>query len=341
MGGLGLIGLGTICAVVFALLIAAAVLYQQAGMRRDARDHPAPGQRIDIGGCRLHAEISGHGDPPVVFEAGIAATALSWRLVQGQVAGFAKTISYDRAGLGWSDPVTGRCDLDVLLAHLRTLLDRAAIPKPRIVTGHSYGGLIALAYAAQFPGEVAGLVLVDPAGASEWADPTQTNRAMLGQGIFLSRVGQALAHLGVVRFALNLAVRGSATIPRLVARASSGRGGAAFTERMIGEVRKLPPDAWKGVQLHWSDPKCFAASARHLKSLPEIARQVYRAAPRIQAPIIILSAGNASSAQRADHERLARECPHARMQIVHDAGHWILFDRPDLVAKAIRELIVP
>ncbi len=331
-------GLGLIFAAVFALLIAAALAYQLAATRKDARDFPPPGRVIDAGGAKLHAQIAGEGSPAVVFEAGIAATALSWRLVQSDVSKFAQTISYDRAGLGWSDPIRGACDLEIILNHLRTLLDAAKISKPRILAGHSYGGLLMLAYAARFPEEVAGLVLVDPAGASEWADPTPANRAMLARGIFLSRVGGLLARLGVVRCALNLAVRGSATIPRLVARASSGRGGAAFTERMVGEVRKLPRDAWKGVQLHWSDPKCFSASARHLKSLPEIARAVLAEAPKIETPMIVLSAGNSSDAQRADHERLVRESRRARLEIVPDSGHWILLDRPDLVANAIRKL---
>lgn len=331
-------GLGLIVAAVVALAIVSAIVYQLAATRRDARDFPPPGQMIRVDGCQLHTQVAGEGKPPVVFEAGIAATALSWRLVQNEVASFAQTISYDRAGLGWSDPLSGRCDLGSILGQLHALLDQTGIARPRILVGHSFGGLLVLAYAARFPSEVAGLVLVDPAGASEWADPTHANRAMLARGIFLSRVGQTLAHLGVVRFALNLAVKGSATIPRLVARASSGRGGAAFTERMIGEVRKLPRDAWKGVQLHWSDPKCFDASAHHLRSLPEIARAVLREAPAIEAPMIVLSAGNSSPAQRADHERLVREARRARLEIVEDSGHWILLDRPDAVVRAIRQL---
>jgi pimeloyl-ACP methyl ester carboxylesterase len=327
-----------IFAVLIALAIAAAAAWQVISTRRDARDFPPPGRLLDAGGCRLHAHIAGEGSPAVVFEAGIAATGLSWRLVQSEVAKFAATISYDRAGLGWSDALRGACDLERILDHLRAVVEAAKISKPRILVGHSFGGLIVLAYAARFPDEIAGLVLVDPAGAGEWADPTAANRAMLARGIFLSRVGGLLAHLGVVRFALNLAVKGSATIPRLVARASSGRGGAAFTERMVGEVRKLPRDAWKGVQLHWSDPKCFAASAQHLKSLPEIARAVLRDAGSIEAPMIVLSAGNSSPAQRADHERLVREARHARLEIIQDSGHWILLDRPEVVVRAIREV---
>ena len=333
MGGLGLIFLAVVAAAVLG-----AVLWQRAMTRRDERNFPAPGRMIDVGSARLHAHIAGEGPVAVVFEAGIAATGLSWRLVQSETAKFAHTISYDRAGLGWSDPIRGRCDLESMVGTLHALLERTDTPRPRILAGHSFGGLIVLAYAARFPEEVAGLVLVDPAGASEWAEPTAANRAMLARGIFLSRVGEVLAHLGVVRGALNLAVRGSATIPRLVARASSGRGGAAFTERMVGEVRKLPRDAWKGVQLHWSDPKCFRASARHLESLPEMARAVLAGARSIEAPMIVLSAGNASAAQRADHERLVSEARRGRLEIVEDSGHWIVFDRPDVVARAIREI---
>ena len=332
MGGLGLIFL-----IAIALVIAAGALYQWIATARDARRFPAPGRMIEIGDRQIHANIKGAGSPPVVFEAGIAATSLSWSLVQDQIAKTKQTVSYDRAGLGWSDPANS-CSLAALLSDLRAVLDRAQIPSPRILVGHSFGGLIALAYAARHPQEVAGLVLVDPAGASEWASPTAAQEATRSRGIFLSRVGGLLARLGVVRFALNLAVRGSGTVPRLVARASSGRGGAAFTERMIGEVRKLPREAWKGVQLHWSNPKSFRSAALSLQSLPATAADVLRESEKIEAPTIILSAGNASPAQRADHERLAQTLRNARLEIVKNSGHWIMLDRPDAVLRAIAEL---
>jgi pimeloyl-ACP methyl ester carboxylesterase len=160
MGGLGLIFL-----VVLALVIAAGAMYQRIGAARDTRRFPAPGSMIDLGHHRLHAEIKGSGSTAVVFEAGVAATSLSWSLVQDEIAKSAQTIAYDRAGLGWSDSAES-CNLEAILADLRALLDRAQIASPRIVVGHSFGGLIALAYAARYPQEVAGLVLVDPAGAS-------------------------------------------------------------------------------------------------------------------------------------------------------------------------------
>ncbi len=148
-----------------------------------------------------------------------------------------------------------------------------------------------------------------------------------------------MARLGVVRFALNLAASGSGTVPRLIATASSGRGGAAFTERMLGEVRKLPRAAWKGIQTHWSDSKCFGTAALSLASLPATAAAVLRAAEQIEAPMIVLSAGNSSKSQRADHERLVRMARRGRLEIVEDSGHWMMLDRPDVVVRAVGDLL--
>ena len=79
--------------------------------------------------------------------------------------------------------------------------------------------------------------------------------------------------------------------------------------------------------------------ARYLQALPESAAAMVDAAAKIEAPMVVLSAGNASAAQRADHERLVRDAPHARLEIVEDSGHWILLDRPDAVIRAIRSIM--
>ena len=65
-----------------------------------------PGQLVQIDNAKLHLQITGSGRPVVVLEAGIAATSLSWALVQPELAKFATVVSYDRAGLGWSGPAT-------------------------------------------------------------------------------------------------------------------------------------------------------------------------------------------------------------------------------------------
>jgi pimeloyl-ACP methyl ester carboxylesterase len=325
----------------FALALLSGWIYQRRGAARDSQKFPPPGRMVDVDGIRLHAHFSGvkTSGPLVVFEAGIAATSLSWALVQDQIGEFARVLSYDRAGLGWSDPCPAPRAVARLADELRRLLAATGAPSPRVIVAHSFGGLIALHYAARFPDEVAGLVLVDPVGVSEWAAPSKSHRAMLRRGIWLARCGQALASVGVVRFALDRLAGGARRLPKMLARASSGRRGQAFLERMAGEIQKLPRELWPLVQSHWCDPKCFGAMAAYLASLPESAAAVLAGVQSIPAPLIVLSAGNASAAQRADHFRVAALSPRGQVRIIAGANHWIQLDRPEAVAGAVRELL--
>ncbi|MBI1790320.1 MAG: alpha/beta fold hydrolase, partial [Acidobacteria bacterium] len=145
-------------------ILLAGVVYQAVGTALDKRRYPPPGRIVE----GMHLRVEGAGDPTVVLEAGIAATSLSWSRVQPEVAKFARVLSYDRAGLGWSGPASGPRTVDRLVAELRQLLAGAGLPGPYVLVGHSFGGLVARAFAARYPDEVAGLVLVDPVHPREW-----------------------------------------------------------------------------------------------------------------------------------------------------------------------------
>jgi pimeloyl-ACP methyl ester carboxylesterase len=334
------------------LLCVAGAWYQRVGAIRDARRFPPPGRLIDVGGTRLHIDIQGglerDASPPVVFEAGIAATSLSWQLVQPEIARWARTVSYDRAGLGWSDAGIeagkGRGIWQVV-GELRLLLDSAGIATPRVLVGHSYGGLIVTAYALRYPSEAAGLILVDPVAASDWSNPSPSALKRLRLGIRFSRRGAMLARFGVPRFALNLLSGGARFLPKFIARAASGTG-AGLIDRMVGQIQKLPRELWPIIQSHWCDPKSFEAMARYLEALPQSAAAVNRefAADRDQQalgaiPLIVLSSANASPAERAGHEMLAQCSSKGRLEIVPGSGHWIQLDRPDVVIRAIEEMV--
>jgi pimeloyl-ACP methyl ester carboxylesterase len=318
-------------------LVAAGAIYQAAGLALDRSRFPPPGRRIDIGGRALHLIESGQG-PAVVFEAGISATSLSWTQVRGQVLEFARACAYDRAGLGWSDAARLARKTSAIVDDLHRLADAAQIPRPFILVGHSFGGMLAPVYAARFPQDVAGLVLVDPLGFREWLNPKPADLRMLRFGVRLSRRGAWLARIGVVRGALALLLAGGSPIPRIIAKASSGRGESVIS-RLVGEVRKMPPETWPMVASQWADPKSFLAMAAYLESLPVSAAEAQGVLPSENIPITVLSGSHATHAQLEEREQIAGRSPRGRHIVARKSGHWIQLDEPELVVEAIREMV--
>ena len=120
----------------------------------------ATGRMIDVGGHRLYVECTGSGGPAVILQAGLGASSSSWAGIAPAVAETTTVCSYDRAGHGRSDEA-GPQDGVALATDLHTLLERAGVPGPYILVGHSSGGPYVRVYAARYPEHVAGMVLLD------------------------------------------------------------------------------------------------------------------------------------------------------------------------------------
>ena len=148
---------------VIAMLALAAVGggYETVREAADANAYPMPGQLIDVGGHRLHLNCTGSGSPTVVLEpgAGEMSSDLGW--IAPAVARDTRVCVYDRAGRGWSEPADTPQDGAQIATDLHTLLQRGHVPGPYVLAGHSFGGLYVLTFAARYPDEVAGMVLVD------------------------------------------------------------------------------------------------------------------------------------------------------------------------------------
>ena len=138
---------------------------------------------------------------------------------------------YDRAGRGWSEATNGPQDGAQIAADLHTLLDRAQVPGPYVLAGHSFGGLYVRSFAAQFPDQVAGLVLLDSTAAKPGpALPSATADNLFGR---VAAVVPAVAHLGVGRL---IAQASYAKLPPQVqvearAKASLARNLGSYIER--------------------------------------------------------------------------------------------------------------
>ena len=151
-----------LCALALvALLLLGGAGYQAIAGNVDPSRYPSPGQLIDVGGRRLHLYCTGQGSPTVVFEAGLGLGMVTWRHVQPRVSQITRACSYDRAGYGWSDSGPLPRTSDQITNELHTLLEHGNVHAPLVFVGHSLGGLYARHYAAIYPSDVSGVVLVD------------------------------------------------------------------------------------------------------------------------------------------------------------------------------------
>jgi pimeloyl-ACP methyl ester carboxylesterase len=137
---------------------------------------------VDIGGRRLYLECRRTGSPTVILEAGYRSPATVWSddlvqperprtMVLGGVAAATRVCLYERPGTAAvlderlhpsrSDPVPMPRTAEDVVADLHALLRTAGVPGPYVLVGHSLGGLFVRLYAATYPADVVGLVLVD------------------------------------------------------------------------------------------------------------------------------------------------------------------------------------
>jgi pimeloyl-ACP methyl ester carboxylesterase len=135
--------------------------YERLARRQEAAQFHPPGRLVEVGGYRLHLYCAGAGGPTVVLEHGHRATYLDWYRVQPAIAKFTRVCSYDRAGYGWSEPRPGERTPSAMADELHSALYAAGEKAPYILVGHSFGAMNAVMFAHQYPGEMAGLVLVD------------------------------------------------------------------------------------------------------------------------------------------------------------------------------------
>ena len=237
-----------------------------------------PGTRLRVEGRKAHFFCQGSGHPTVVLEAGLGDTLATWSWVQPEVARFTRGCAYDRPGLGASAPVDGPRTSDRIVEELRGLLDGAAVARPYVLVGHSFGGLNVRLFASRYPERVTGLVLVDPTHEdfpsierelrSEWEQrKAETNLALAPEA--------ARAELaGIEESARQIReAPGFSGIPVLILSSGRPEGSPAFREtwtRLQKDLAERIPGATRlvshgsGHYIQFDDPEMVVEAIRQI-----------------------------------------------------------------------------
>jgi len=168
--------LKTFAASIFVLVLAG-VTYQGVATALERRTFKYPGRLVPVGDHQLHVYCIGTGAPTVVLEAPALGFSESWSLVQTRLAMTTRVCAYDRAGLGWSEASDGPFDSRVIPEELHTLLAGAGERAPYLLVGDGLGAALATLFASQFPGDTAGLVLLDSPRIAQFSTGGRVLRA--------------------------------------------------------------------------------------------------------------------------------------------------------------------
>lgn len=221
----------------------------------DARSYAMPGRSYDVGGYDLHLHCTGVGGPTVVLQSGLGEFSSSWARVAPAVAGTTRVCAYDRAGQGWSDDAPRIQDGLQAAAGLHTLLDRAGESGPFVLVGHSTGGSYAMTYAARYPEQVAGMVLLDASDPYQATDSLADPSAPAELAVLPS-----LARLGIAQL---------------------------FPSTFWSS---LPEPAAGELQAFASSPRGFQNMADESAAMPALLRQARALTTLGNAPLVVLTA---------------------------------------------------
>ena len=266
-------------------------------------------------------------------------TVLSWAGIQPEIAKATRAVCYDRAGLGWSDPGPAPRDADQIVTELRQLLDRAQIRPPFILVGHSFAGLTTRLFAARYPEEIAGLLLIDPVVPGEWNPANEHNQKRIRTGAKILRRATALSRFGLIRFVAFLLRSGVKPIAeplvRLMSRGAPKGDGTSRSPLFWN----LPPSERAMAPVFWVQPKFTETIAGQLENFPNSAAQVAAAENLRNVPLTVISAANTPAERKKEHVAIAQLSDYGTHLIATRSGHWVMTDEPGLVLQAIHEMI--
>jgi pimeloyl-ACP methyl ester carboxylesterase len=236
---------------------------------------------------------------------------LGW--ITPAVARNTRVCVYDRAGRGWSEPADTPQDGTQIATDLHTLLQRGGVPGPYVLAGHSFGGLYVLTYADRYPGEVAGMVLVDGTNPAPAARARTASPYHAGSYDVLGRVSALLsgsARLGLGRLFAQLAVVDLP--PRSQGEARASFATASSMRSTIDEYLQAKASGEEAAALRSFDDK----------------------------PLVVLTAGIGSDATHsAAQNHLATLSTNSAHRIIEGASHQALIGDEDSAAATTRAIL--
>ncbi len=316
--------LGVVLIAIVAVL-AGAISNYATGSRLRAI-HPAPGMFLEVNGVPMHLYCTGQGSPTVVLESGLGEGWLYWQKVQPEVAKTTRVCSYDRAGIGWSDPQSGPRDAKAIASQLHALLSKAGVKPPVVLVGASAGGFYVREFTAMYPAQVTAIVFADASlpeqiEALPYGKDTEAARKKRHRDARWDWMKQASGWSRVTGQCKGDIEEGLEAY-RAIADAQACR--PAFATSWLGEWDEF----WHSGEEVAHEACCGERPLMIISQDPDRPKPGWTAQAIAAQPI-----------WNRLQENLKRLSPRSRRIVARGSRHHVMIDRPDVVIHGIRKVV--
>jgi len=297
----------------------------------DTKTYQPPGQRIDIGGYKLHLYSKGQGKPTVIIDHSLG--GIDGYFLIDKIAKLTQVCIYDRAGYGWSDSSPKSRSTQEIVQELDSLLNLAGIQPPYILVGDSFGSYNVRFYAHQFPEKVVGIVLTD--GLHEVA---MLKMPLMLRGLklfFLSGFAMSIlgSILGIVRIL----------------------GTIGIFELLKKELRQFPPKTRQQVKRSFYHYRHWLTMWRELWNLDRSSYQVSQVKSLGNIPLVSIKASTffkrsiwnfympmqaADTLRDQMHAELLKLSSNCTQIAATRSSHFVWVDEPEIIVAAIQTILV-
>lgn len=176
----------------------------QAIMQKYETDKYEPiGEMITVNSHKTHLYSLGSGNVTIVFIAGSGTPSAytDFYYLQNELQQYAKTVSFDYSGFGWSEKTEMPRTIDNLTKELHELLNKSNQLPPYVLVAHSLASLEAIRYAQQYPDEVKGIILLDGGSPNSYLNYSEKS------ALLLNRTNAVLRVTGINRILGNVGIK--------------------------------------------------------------------------------------------------------------------------------------
>ena len=302
-------------------------IYEKNSKRKALEKFPPPGELVEVNDqVNLHMNSQGEGKPIVVIESGVGSWSLAWNKVQKEVSKFATVVTYDRAGLGWSEGGETIRTGEQVNQELYHLLTQTGHSGPYILVGHSMGGLYSQLFANRYPDEIAGMVLVDtrPPGFEEEFPALKED--------YINQANQMKYYKFLSTFGIVRLLTDGATHPAYTEAEREINGAIGF------------------------QGKAFDAIRREIEAMEAIDQEVAAIKDQSFIPTTVITHGIAEdfsalgltkdqneqieTSWQSYQKNLANSFDKNKLIVAEDSKHNIMLEQPEVIIEAIKQMVL-